>query len=357
MKKKSSFLLSYLQINSKLQITIMRHLLILLSCSLFLACTPSDKQNTTERLEYAIAIHGGAGVISKDLPADVRDGYLSSLEAALTIGRDHLESGGSSLDAVEMVVQFLEEDPRFNAGRGAVYTNEARHELDASIMDGSTLSAGAVAGVTTVKSPIELARMVMERSRHVLMAGPGAESFADEMGVERVENSYFNTENRRRQLDRLRETSSNLSEEQLYSDKSWQMGTVGAVALDKNGNLAAATSTGGMTNKRFGRVGDSPIIGAGNYANNATCAISATGTGEEFIRHAVAFQISAIMEYTGASLQDAADQVINGKLQPGDGGIIGISHTGEIAMVFNSPGMFRGAADASGRFEVKIWED
>lgn len=307
--------------------------------------------------DFAIAIHGGAGVISKDLPEEVREGYLSSLEAALTIGRDLLADGGSSMDAVVLVVQFLEDDPRFNAGRGAVYTNEGRHELDASIMDGSNLAAGAVAGVTTVKSPIELARMVMENSRHVLFAGAGAEKFADQMGVERVENSYFNTENRRQQLERALQRAHVASEQEIYSDKSWQMGTVGAVALDKKGNLAAATSTGGMTNKMFGRVGDSPIVGAGTYANNETCAISSTGTGEEFMRHAVAFQISAIMEYTGASLQKAAEQVIHGKLQVGDGGIIGVSKTGEIAMVFNSPGMFRGAANGNGLFEVKIWED
>lgn len=323
------------------------------------SCMPQEQayQNDVETPEYAIAIHGGAGVISKDLPEEVREGYLSSLEAALTIGRDHLAGGGTSMDAVVLVVQFLEEDPRFNAGRGAVYTNEGKHELDASIMDGSNLAAGAVSMVTTVKSPIELARMVMENTRHVLLAGEGAERFADQMGVERVENNYFNTENRRQQLERALQRAKVESSEDIHADKSLRMGTVGAVALDSNGNLAAATSTGGMTNKMFGRVGDSPIIGAGTYANNETCAISSTGTGEEFIRHAVAFQISAIMEYTGASLQDAAEQVIHGKLKVGDGGIIGVSRTGEIAMVFNSPGMFRGAADATGLFEVKIWED
>jgi beta-aspartyl-peptidase (threonine type) len=323
------------------------------------SCTPQQGKTVEEASipEFAIAIHGGAGVISKDLPEETKNAYLSSLETALAIGRDHLAAGGSSMDAVVLVVQFLEEDPRFNAGRGAVYTNEGRHELDASIMDGSTLAAGAVAGVTTVKSPIELARMVMENSRHVLFAGPGAEKFADQMGVERVENTYFNTDNRRQQLDRALQRAQLETESELYNDKSWRMGTVGAVALDKNGNLAAATSTGGMTNKMFGRVGDSPIVGAGTYANNETCAISSTGTGEEFIRHAVAFHISAIMEYTGASLQDAAEQVIHGKLKVGDGGIIGVSKTGEIAMVFNSPGMFRGAANANGLFEVKIWED
>lgn len=323
---------------------------------LMTACSPHT-ETLVERPDFAIAIHGGAGVISRDIPEDVRDGYLSSLEEALRIGRDHLAQGGSSLDAVVLVVQYLEEDPRFNAGRGAVYTNEGKHELDASIMDGSNLAAGAVAGVTNVKSPIELARLVMERTRHVLLAGQGAERFAAEMGVELVDNSYFNTETRRQQLERALQRASTLNADEYHADKSFRTGTVGAVALDREGNLAAATSTGGMTNKMFGRVGDSPVIGAGTYADNRTCAISATGTGEEFIRHAVAYQISAIMEYTGASLQDAAEQVIHGKLQVGDGGIIGVSHTGEIAMVFNSPGMFRGAADSKGLFEVKIWTD
>jgi len=325
--------------------------------SFITSCAPQATPSEPVRPAFALAIHGGAGVISKDLPDEVRDSYLRGLEDALTVGRDMLANGSTSLDAVTAVVQILEENPLFNAGRGAVYTNAATHELDASIMDGQNLAAGAVSGVKTVKSPIQLARMVMENTRHILLSGDGAERFADEMGVERVPNTYFNTENRRRQLDRTLEQSASLTTDQLYDQKEWQMGTVGAVALDMHGNLAAATSTGGMTNKRFGRIGDSPIIGAGNYANNATCAISGTGTGEQFIRHGVAQQISDIMEYTGASLSEAADHVINGKLNPGDGGIIGVSHTGEIALIFNSPGMFRGAADANGRFEVRIWED
>lgn len=332
--------------------------LLLIISVIFIACQPADNGNhKTERPEFAIALHGGAGVISREMPEDVKAAYFRSLEEALTIGRDHLAGGGTSMDAVIKVVQYLEEDPRFNAGRGAVYTNDARHELDASVMDGATLQGGAVAGVTTVKSPIELARMVMDSTRHVLLSGRGAEHFADRMGVERVDNSYFNTDHRRQQLDRTLQRASLERDEDLWNDPSWRTGTVGAVALDSHGNLAAATSTGGMTNKMFGRVGDSPILGAGTYANNASCAVSATGTGEEFIRHAVSFQISNIMLLTGASLQEAAEKVIHGILKPGDGGIVAVSHTGEIAMVFNSPGMFRGAADSRGLFEVKIWED
>lgn len=278
------------------------------------------------------------------------------MSEALHIGRDMLENGATGLDVIIAVITLLEDDPLFNAGRGAVMTNEATFELDASIMDGSNLAAGAVAGVRTVKNPIILARHVMEDSRHVLFAGEGAERFADLMNVDRVDPSWFYTERRHEQLKRAQERDEVTLSEQLTLPETYRMGTVGVAVLDSYGNLAAGTSTGGMTNKRFGRVGDSPIIGAGTYANNATCAISATGTGEQFIRHAVAHQISAIMEYTGASLQEAAEKVIHGKLNPGDGGIVAVSHNGEIAMVFNSLGMYRAAADSKGRFEVKIWE-
>ncbi len=332
------------------------------------ACEESSSMENTEtdRPEYAIALHGGAGVISRDIDDEIRQEYVDALHEAIRLGRDMLEDGAEALDVVEQVVRLMEDNPLFNAGKGAVMTNEEKFELDSSIMDGRDLSAGAVAGVTTVKHPITLSRMVMENSRHVLFATEGAERFADEMGVERVDPSYFHTERRHEQLRRAQERDEvqldHSGEQSLNLDGHAQIddakfGTVGVAVLDRNGNLAAGTSTGGMTNKRFGRVGDSPIHGAGTYANNETCAISSTGTGEEFIRHAVAFQISAIMEYTGATLNEAADQVINGKLQPGDGGIIGVSHTGEIAMVFNSPGMFRAAADSRGRFEVSIWDE
>ena len=339
---------------------------------LFLMLTSCTDENTSaadtvpgERPAYAIALHGGAGVISRDIDPDVKQEYVDSLEEALELGRAMLHDGAEALDVVEEVVSLLEDNPLFNAGRGAVMTNAETFELDASIMDGRTLATGAVAGVTTVKNPISLARMVMENSRHVLFAAEGAERFADQMEVERVDPSWFYTERRHQQLIRARERD----EVTLDHDESQQSfnphqdiddqkyGTVGVAVLDQNGNLAAGTSTGGMTNKRFGRVGDSPIAGAGTYANNETCAISSTGTGEEFIRHAVAFHICAIMEYTNASLNEAASIVIHEKLQQGDGGIIGVSHTGEIAMVFNSRGMFRAAADASGRFEVAIWDE
>jgi L-asparaginase / beta-aspartyl-peptidase len=297
--------------------------------------------------QWSLAIHGGAGTIPKDIPASERDAYLASLRKALEIGRDALAGGAASLDVVEKVVRFLEDDPLFNAGKGAVYTHDGTHELDAAIMDGRDLSCGAVAGLQTVRNPISLARLVKERSPHVFLVGEGAEAFAAEMGVERVANSWFDTPKRHEQWQEA------LRKEQ---EEAKPKGTVGAVALDRHGNLAAATSTGGMTNKRWGRLGDVPVIGAGTYANNKTCAISATGWGEKFIRNTVAHDISALMEYAGLSLQQATDRVIHGKLEKGDGGVIGVARDGSIALVFNSEGMYRGAADSNGRFEVKIWE-
>jgi beta-aspartyl-peptidase (threonine type) len=319
---------------------------------LFLACTSQETTIEPASPTWALAIHGGAGVISKDLPDSVRLDYEASLTAALEAGKTMLADGDASLDVVEAVVRILEEDPRFNAGRGAVFTADGVHELDAAIMDGRDLSCGAVAGITTVRNPISLARKVMTDTPHVFLIGAGAEAFADQAGVERVPNSFFSTDGRRRALDNAKQREMENATASLDS----RYGTVGAVALDMAGNLAAATSTGGMTNKRFGRVGDVPVIGAGTYANNATAAISATGTGEEFIRHAVAHQISAQMEFAGKSLTEAAEFVVFQKLKPGDGGIISVSKTGEIAMIFNSEGMFRGAADSNGRFEVAIWE-
>jgi beta-aspartyl-peptidase (threonine type) len=329
----------------------MKHLIIsILLLTIAMGCTSPEA--TSPAPEWALAIHGGAGVISKNLPDSVRLDYEASLSAALEAGKTMLADGEASLDVVEAVVRMLEEDPRFNAGRGAVFTADGVHELDAAIMDGRDLSCGAVAGITTVRNPISLARKVMEETSHVFMIGAGAEKFADQAGVERVPNTFFNTDSRRRALENAKRREM----ENVTASLESRYGTVGAVALDKAGNLAAATSTGGMTNKRFGRVGDVPIIGAGTYANNATAAISATGTGEEFIRHAVAHQISAQMEFAGKTLTEAAEFVVFQKLKPGDGGIISVSKNGEIAMVFNSEGMFRGAADANGRFEVAIWE-
>ena len=317
------------------------------------AAPPSHDDSPTAsmdgpRLDYAIVIHGGAGSTPRSVSEENRQQYLESLKKALELGRSILEDGGTSLDAVEKVLILLEDDPRFNAGKGAVYNHDGGHEMDASIMDGSDLECGAVAGVTTVKNPIALARKVMENSRHVLFAAEGAERFADEMGVERVTQDYFHTERRYEQW-RKRQAG-------LDSEKESHKGTVGAVALDRNGNLAAATSTGGLTGKQFGRVGDSPVIGAGTYANNATCAISCTGVGEEFIRHSVAHRISALMELKGLTLQEAAEEVIHHVLKPGEGGIIGVGRDGSTAMVFNTGSMFRGVADSTGRFEIGIWE-
>lgn len=317
---------------------------LLLLIPIFAALMAAQPPEAASKPEWSLAIHGGAGTIPKDIPESQREQYLKSLRAALEVGRKVLAGGGTSLDAVEKVVRFLEDDPLFNAGKGAVFTNEGTHELDAAIMDGRDLSCGSVAALKTVKNPISLARLVMEKSAHVFMVGQGAEKFADEMKVERVDQKYFFTQKR------WDDWQKKLKEE-AEKDKD----TVGAVALDVHGNLAAATSTGGMTNKRFGRLGDVPVIGAGTYANNRTAAISATGWGEQFIRHTVAHDISALMEYKGLTLQQAADEVIHRKLQKDDGGVIGVARDGSIALVFNSEGMYRGAADSNGRFEAAIW--
>lgn len=316
--------------------------------------------------EWALAIHGGAGVRRAFVPEESEGEYLASLETALELGRSMLDSGASSLDTVEAVVRLMEDDPLFNAGRGSVFTNAGTNEMDAAIMDGSTLDCGAVSGITTVKNPISLARGVMEKSRHVFMMGEGAERFADEVEAERVEPEYFFVQKRYDQWQRaLEKEKAGEGGKGGYKDATASLssmseekhGTVGAVALDRNGNLAAATSTGGMTNKRFGRVGDVPVIGAGTYANNATCAISGTGVGEQFIRHTVTGDISGRMEHGGASLAEAADAVIHGRLKPNDGGVIAVDKHGGIVMSFNSEGMFRGATDSNGRFEVAIWSD
>ncbi len=302
----------------------------------------------TEQVNWAIAIHGGAGVISKSMDGVRKQAYVSGLEEALTVGRDMLAEGAEGLDVVEQVIKVLEDSPLFNAGKGAVFTNDGKNELDAAIMDGRDLNCGAVSGVSTVKNPISLARRVMTDSRHVFFVREGAERFADEMGVARVDPGYFFVQRRWDALQKVLE-----NEEQDAAEKH---GTVGCVVLDRAGNLAAGTSTGGMTNKRFGRVGDVPVIGAGTYAKNKTAAISCTGFGEQFIRHTVAHDVSALMEYRGMSVREAAEEVIHKKLDKGDGGLIAVGHNGEIALVFNSAGMFRGAADSSGRFDVAIWE-
>ena len=304
----------------------------------------------------AIAIHGGAGVVDRAQMAPERAAsYLAGLSLALDAGYAILERGGSSLDAVAEAVRILEDDPQFNAGRGAVLTHSGEAELDASIMDGVGPRAGAVAGVRHVKNPIGLARLIMDKSPYVMLIGEGAEEFAREQALEFVPNTYFRTPYREQELQRA-------IQRERQSDQGAQApgtitGTVGAVALDRAGNLAAATSTGGTTNKRYGRVGDSPIIGAGTYANNESCAVSATGTGEFFIRSVVAYDIHALIQYKQLALADAAKEVVQVKLKRagGDGGIIAIDRTGQITLEFNCEGMFRGARDSRGRREVAIY--
>ncbi len=288
---------------------------------------------------YALAIHGGAGNITvESMTPEKQKIYSDSLNRALEIGDSILLNGGSSLDAVEACIRFLEDCPLFNAGKGAVFTAEGKNELDASIMNGATHQAGSVAGITTVRHPISAARKVMENSPHVMLTGKGAELFAKELGLEIVDPSYFRTEQRWNDFEKAKARMDSIQKAE------GKHGTVGCVALDKKGNLAAGTSTGGMMMKKYGRVGDSPIIGAGTYADNESCAISATGHGEFFIRNVVAYDISALMKYKEMSLNEAATYVIQSKLkeQGGNGGIIGIDRNGNIAMVFNTSGMFRG---------------
>jgi beta-aspartyl-peptidase (threonine type) len=312
--------------------------------------------------KFAICLHGGAGRSVDRFSAEEIAAVEKSLGAALDLGSKILKDGGTSLDAVEQVVRHLEDDPHFNAGRGAVFNSAGGHELDASIMDGRTKAGGAVAAVRTVRHPISLARLVMEKTRHVLLASDGAEKFADEMQVERVENSWYSTERRRAEWEKAQKAEADKeaaerdgkSKQSRVATPEPYYGTVGCVALDTHGNLAAATSTGGLTNKKFGRVGDSPILGAGTYADNATCASSGTGIGEQFIRHAVTYDLAARMAYKGQSLADAVDDVLKKTLRPGEGGLIAIGADGTIVMDFNTGGMPRAAADSSGRREIKI---
>jgi beta-aspartyl-peptidase (threonine type) len=321
----------------------------------------------TARPAFRLAIHGGAGAIERDkMTPEKEAAYRADLERALRTGHAVLEKGGTSLDAVEATIKVLEDSPLFNAGKGAVFTHDGRNELDAAIMDGATLKAGSVAQLHHIKNPISLARLVMDRSIHVMLVGDGAEQFAKENGVPFVDAKYFYTEQRWKALqDTIKEEEDarkagkkSARVVHLAEDEDHKFGTVGCVALDRQGNLAAGTSTGGLTNKRYGRVGDTPIVGAGTYANNRTCAVSATGTGEFFIRSVVAYDISALMEYKGLSLKDAADEVVMNKLvkMGGDGGVVAMDHDGNVAMSFNTPGMYRGWIDADGKVTVEIYK-
>lgn len=324
----------------------------------------SNKTNTQspEKVDtqgpITLVIHGGAGTILKEnMTPETEKAYREKLAEALNTGYKILENGGSSLDAVVATIQVMENSPLFNAGIGAVYTHEGRNELDASIMNGKTGEAGAVAGVTTIKSPIRAALEVMKSSPHVMMAGPGAEAFAEAQGLEMVPNAYFGTERRKKALEKVLEKEVEKTSDLLpYQD--WKYGTVGAVALDKDGNISAGTSTGGMTNKRYGRIGDSPIIGAGTFAENSTCGVSCTGHGEYFIRNVVAYDIAARMKYAGLSVGESAKEVIQDKLLNlgGSGGVICLDRKGNVAMEFNTPGMYRGYMK-EGKSHVYIYKN
>ena len=323
------------------------------------AATTPAQSTSMKKNHFGLVIHGGAGTIerSKMTPAREQE-YHAALERSLRAGFEILQRGGSSLEAVEASVRVLEDDPHFNAGRGAVFTSEGMNELDAAIMDGKTLKAGAVASVKHIKNPISLARLVMEKSSHVMLDCAGAEAFAREQGVEMVDQKYFFTQERWDAWQRVKdaEKKGGVGGNKFIISDQDRHGTVGAVACDQNGNLAAATSTGGTTNKLPGRIGDSPVIGAGTYANNDTCAVSATGDGEYFIRSVAAHDVAALIEYRGAKLPDAAQAVID-KIQKlgGTGGLIAIDRNGEMALPFNTNGMYRGHVDQDGKIVVEIF--
>jgi len=310
--------------------------------------------SAADETPVAIALHGGAGTIERGaMSEELEATYRAFLDDAITRGYEQLLEGRSGLDVVVNVIQLMEDSPLFNAGRGAVYTWEGTHELDASIMHGENLDAGAVAGVSTVKSPIALARAVMEDSPHVMLASRGAEVFASEQGFDLVSPEYFATERRREALEAYKANE----QAGLKPEADHKFGTVGVVVLDQTGNLVAGTSTGGMTGKRWGRIGDSPVIGAGTYADNRSCAVSATGHGEYFIRHTVARDICARMQFGGMTLEEASSAVIMEELvaAAGEGGIVAVDAAGEVALVFNTPGMYRASIDAMGRKVVGIY--
>jgi len=309
-------------------------------------------QESTQK-EWAIALHGGAGYYPKNAPAEQTSAYMQSLEEALTIGTEILEAGGSALDAVEATIMYLEDNEMFNAGRGAVFTADGKNELDAAFMHGNTLNAGAVTGVTTVKNPISLARLVMEQSNHILFAGEGAEIFANETEVERVDPLYFRVEEN---YERWKRQNAGQGYNEDLKDNGWKMGTVGAVALDKDGNIVAGTSTGGMTNKKYGRVGDVPIIGSGTYANDLV-GVSATGWGERIMLNVSAHTLASYMKYKEASVQEAMDHLVDEVLNPREAGFIAVDKYGNISMKTNTTSMHRAAANSDGFKEVKIWED
>jgi len=337
--------------------------LILFLAVIVLGCSKTSK-NKFEKQSFGIVIHGGAGtILKKNMTKEKEKEYRQALSKAIKIGYDVLKNGGGSKDAVEKTINYMEDSPLFNAGKGAVLTAKGTIELDASFMDGKTLNAGAVSGVKKIKNPISAAIKVMEKSPHVMLSGQGADLFSQIQGLEIVDQDYFFTERRINDLKRVQKAEKLKGVYKTRNDETFlenqRYGTVGCVALDKSGNLAAGTSTGGMTNKKWNRIGDAPIIGAGTYANNLTCAISATGWGEFFIRAVVAHDISSIMEYKGLSIQEAAYEVINKKVGAlgGNGGIIGIDNNGNIAMEMNTSGMYRAHMNQEGKLDVKIYRN
>ena len=329
--------------------------------------TSNKKETMTKQNEFAIIIHGGAGtILKKNLSDEKEKAYKVKLEQAIRTGYSILKDGGTSQEAVVKTIQVMEESPLFNAGKGAVFTHEETNELDASFMDGNTLNAGAVAGVMNVKSPIELAVKIMTDSDHVMLSGKGASMFAKEKGLEIVAPSYFYTERRFNSLQKIKnkektELDHDDKKAAFYDSdiKNSKFGTVGCVALDKNGNIAAGTSTGGMTNKRWGRIGDAPIIGSGTYANNKTCGVSSTGWGEYFIRSQVAYDISAQMEYQQKTLKEATADVIHNKLTKlgGTGGVVALDKNGNMSFEFNTAGMYRASMNDQGELTVKIYKE
>ena len=351
--------------------------LSVLVCMGLLASTvtaQTSASGSTKPHPWAVVLHGGAGVIErKSMSKETDAAYRAALKAALQAAADVLEKGGSSLDAVEAAIKLMEDDPLFNAGKGAVFTAEGKNELDSAIMDGATLKAGAVAGVTRTRHPISLARAVMEKSPHVMLIGAGADQFAATTGLEQEEPSYFFTERRWQSLIKeLKKEGAPLPERptgappaptggvaEIEPPNAHKYGTVGVVALDRNGNIAAGTSTGGTQAKRWNRVGDSPIIGAGTYASNESCAVSATGTGEYFIRLTVARTICSLVQYKGMKLQAAVDEVIQKELTAlkGDGGVIAITPDGQLAWSFNTPGMYRARVVEGGVAQFGIYGD
>ena len=342
-------------------------ILILFSCKNEVKLSSENKKNNTKKNEYAIIIHGGAGtILKKNMTKEKEGAYKQKHKEAIKAGHTILKNGGTSGDAVVKTIQIMEESPLFNAGKGAVFTNAATNELDASFMDGKTQNAGAVAGVKDIKSPIEAARKVMTDSDHVMLSGEGASKFAKEKGLEIVDPGYFYTERRFNSLQKIKDKEKTAldhdDKKAAFYDadiKNAKFGTVGCVALDKSGNISAGTSTGGMTNKRWGRIGDSPIIGSGTYANNLTCGVSSTGWGEYFIRGQVAYDISAQMEYQQKTLKEATTDVIQNKLTKlgGTGGVIALDKNGNMSFEFNTAGMYRASMDDKGNLVLKIYKE